>query len=408
MTTMVQQQIQEKKVTPGSTTTPPSEAMLVGERGRLVRLCTRLTGKPDVAEDLAQETLLEAWRNLHKFDLRTVSTQPEAWTKWLTAIARNVCKRWGRSHSQDLSHSTLFAQFADDGTEPSLEDLPDTGYDLELELERDEMAQLLDRALALLPPSVRDVLIERYIRESPHAEIAERFGLSEDALVQRLYRGKLALRRAITDYMPEEAAEYGMVALEEEKLRQETRIWCPMCSKARLIKYFDPVSNKTGFTCPECWHIAGLQYSDVWDGINSPKAILARQLAWLGDYYWRAINMQQVNCKICGELALARIYQPQDLPPDPEVVPHCGVYLLCTACGLLDANSFPHLTLDTPEARQFWRKHPRMYWQPYGEIDYAGQPALISRFQSVSDAARLDVICQRSTLKILGIHESSH
>jgi hypothetical protein len=34
------------------------------ERAHVVRLCTALTGNSEVAEDLAQETLLEAWRHL--------------------------------------------------------------------------------------------------------------------------------------------------------------------------------------------------------------------------------------------------------------------------------------------------------------------------------------------------------
>jgi DNA-directed RNA polymerase specialized sigma24 family protein len=33
----------------------------LAERTWLVRLCTRFTGDVDVAEDLPQETLLEAW-----------------------------------------------------------------------------------------------------------------------------------------------------------------------------------------------------------------------------------------------------------------------------------------------------------------------------------------------------------
>ena len=32
------------------------------ERRRLVRLCATISGDRDAAEDLAQETLLEAWR----------------------------------------------------------------------------------------------------------------------------------------------------------------------------------------------------------------------------------------------------------------------------------------------------------------------------------------------------------
>ena len=36
------------------------------KRRRLVRLCAAVTGDRTVAEDLAQETLLEAWRSAHK------------------------------------------------------------------------------------------------------------------------------------------------------------------------------------------------------------------------------------------------------------------------------------------------------------------------------------------------------
>src|SRR6266567_3288194 len=64
------------------------ETVLPAERARLVRLCTTITGNGDVAEDLAQETLLEAWRHLH--ELR----DPERRAQWLSGIARNVCLRF--------------------------------------------------------------------------------------------------------------------------------------------------------------------------------------------------------------------------------------------------------------------------------------------------------------------------
>src|SRR4051794_31991944 len=38
------------------------ETFLQAERPRLVRLCARLSGSVDAAEDLAQETMLAAWR----------------------------------------------------------------------------------------------------------------------------------------------------------------------------------------------------------------------------------------------------------------------------------------------------------------------------------------------------------
>ena len=58
------------------------------ERVRLVGLCRKLTGSVDAAEDLAQETLLLAWRRIE--GLR----EPEKRTQWIAGIARNLsCSR---------------------------------------------------------------------------------------------------------------------------------------------------------------------------------------------------------------------------------------------------------------------------------------------------------------------------
>ncbi len=57
--------------------------MLSAERTRLIKLCAHLTGNPDGAEDLAQETLLEAWRNRHKLQQ---TDKQEGCSRWLAAI----------------------------------------------------------------------------------------------------------------------------------------------------------------------------------------------------------------------------------------------------------------------------------------------------------------------------------
>lgn len=43
--------------------------LLSGEQPCLLRLCTDLTGEPAAAEDLVQETFIEAWRQVHKIDV---------------------------------------------------------------------------------------------------------------------------------------------------------------------------------------------------------------------------------------------------------------------------------------------------------------------------------------------------
>ncbi len=69
-----------------------SNPSMLTERDRVVRLCARLCGFPDVAEDLAQETLLEAWRSRDRL------RNPEMRAQWVSGIARNVCRRWHRRH----------------------------------------------------------------------------------------------------------------------------------------------------------------------------------------------------------------------------------------------------------------------------------------------------------------------
>jgi RNA polymerase sigma-70 factor (ECF subfamily) len=383
---------------------------LAQERASLVRFCTALTGHPSVAEDLAQETLLEAWRNFHKFSVSSSQNAKEQQThlhRWLFSIARNVCLRWGRAHHHDLANVVPFAQYASLSEEQE-EDIAETlssSFDLEVELERDELARLLDRALALLPPVTRTVLIERYIHESPYAEIAEHLGLSEEALAQRLHRGKLTLRRLLsTDLQAEATSIIPQIKNEHE---QETNIWCPMCNNAHLIKYVGS-SSIVGFKCPACWHIAVLNRPEVWGALQNPKAILNRQIQALGKHYWQAVDTLQAQCLWCQSPLKVQIVQAEDIPANglQNFYRATCIYLTCTRCAYQEYNPLPHMTLNVPQASQFWRKHSRMRWLPAKEIEHAGTPAWVSSFQSATDSARLDVIIHRTTMRVLGIYET--
>jgi RNA polymerase sigma-70 factor (ECF subfamily) len=374
------------------------EAALPAERPRLVRLCARLSGAPEVAEDLAQETLVEAWRNLHKL------ADPRGCARWLSAIARNVCLRW-RAARRPAPLPLAAPVSCDDTT--SLDDGPwlAAADDIEVELERGELVDLLDRALALLPPKTRALLVERFVRESSHAEIAARLGLSEGAVRVQVHRGKLALRHVLTTQMREETLAYGFLTPGDEGW-QATRIWCPCCGQHRLHTRSVQKGGPLIFECRACgsgWYPdqpAESVFPDI-ASLKSHKAILSRYHTWVEREYQKAITHRMVLCHGCGSM------MPVELGfPDQSDLP--GICLRCETCDSTRGIDLVGIALILPETQQFWRRHPRMALMPVGrEVEYNGRSALVISYASQSEPARIDVVAACETCEVLLVHEAS-
>ena len=186
----------------------------------------RLAGNTLVAEDLAQETLFEAWRSREKLrDLAEIAP-------WLTAIARHVCLRWQRAQWREQRVHIPNAD-SDDETPDLLEQAP-SDDDLALQLDRHELADLLGRAMALLPAETRAALVASYLDELPQQELAARLGLGAGALRARLHRGRRMLRRVLEDDLRSDALAWGLLTADGEPQWQGTRIWCPFCGVHHL------------------------------------------------------------------------------------------------------------------------------------------------------------------------------
>ena len=357
------------------------------QRRRLVRLCASVTGDRDAAEDLAQETLLEAWRNGHKLH------DPEGADRWLAAIARNVCLRWARRRGRD---GVLLAR-VDAGTPHRVE------LDVEIELERAELAELLDRALALLPPVTRDVLVHRYVHESPHAEIAARLGLSEDAVSMRVSRGKVVLRQVLASELAERASAYGLVDTRDDGWRQ-TRVWCGDCGRQRLLVRRDERRNAISFRCPRCnpdapgavFRLDNPVLGDLLGELVRPAAILARAAEWSWRYF--AGGVRRVPCTRCGRPAPVRRYDR-----DRDGRRTDGLYVRC-ACGEEVSSSVNGLALSLPAVRRFRREHPRTRRVPKREVDRGGVAAIVVGYEDVAGSAGVDVLVERDTLRVLEVH----
>lgn len=390
------------------------EAKLAAERMRLVRLCARLVGDWDVAEDLAQETLLEAWR------MRESLRETAGMSPWLAAIARHICLRYGRQRQRALIRSASNLTVGRD-TQEFLEELPAIDGEPTIALERGELASLVEKALALLPPDVRHALLARYIHDQPLAEVAARLGVTEGTARVRLHRGKAAVRQLLTSQLSEDAEAMGIVAADtsEEPTWNNTRIWCPFCGRHRLLFGVDRGMGTFGFRCAgACLPHQGLvgsgQKSDMLAGLVSPKSILTRLCLHLSVEYRQIMRFGSGRCPSCREPIIVKKW-PAQLALSQETalsVPAAGYYshgisLTCTGCGRWGGASGWHLTLDTPAAIRFWRLHPRIRALPIRELEFEGRPALWSGFENCDGQARLDVISAQDTYEVLRVEGGS-
>ena len=144
----------------------------------LLRAASAFGADRGAAEDLAQETLLEAWRSLGRFDGRCrLGT-------WLFGILRN---RWLKSLRKKTP--TVVAGEVVEAVMAAEQAAPD------LQLEQAEEGAQLRRALAALPDGQREVLELRFFGQASLEEIAQVLDCPLGTVKSRLHHGLEKLRQ---------------------------------------------------------------------------------------------------------------------------------------------------------------------------------------------------------------------
>ena len=173
-------------------------------RHELVVHCYRMLGCVDEAEDLAQETLIRAWKARDRYDASRASLRT-----WLYRIATNACLTALQSRPRRPLPSGLGAASDDpatplvpDFTVPWLQPLPDRylrrdeADPLARATERDGVRLALVAALQLLPPRQRAVLVLRDVLAFSAAEVAGQLDTSTAAVNSALQRARAAIAGA--------------------------------------------------------------------------------------------------------------------------------------------------------------------------------------------------------------------
>ncbi len=138
--------------------------------------------RPDLVEDLVQETFLEAFRSLKAGRL------PDHFSSWLFGIAHNCCGKWMRRKRPFLFDPSAAPEL---GATPSEADLR------EEEEEQRKRLEELDRALAGLPEVTRRLLKMKHQGEKTCEQIAAETGRPVGTIKSLLSRTYKRLRAAL-------------------------------------------------------------------------------------------------------------------------------------------------------------------------------------------------------------------
>jgi RNA polymerase sigma-70 factor (ECF subfamily) len=137
-------------------------------------------GKGD-AEDLVQESCLNAWKGFSGF--RGGNTR-----SWLLAIVRNTCYSWLRSNRR----KDLAVEF-DEGAHTPESEAPNAEGLLIAEASREMLARALDE----LPAEFREALVLRELEGLSYKEIGDVTGVPVGTVMSRLARARTRLAGAL-------------------------------------------------------------------------------------------------------------------------------------------------------------------------------------------------------------------
>jgi RNA polymerase sigma-70 factor, ECF subfamily len=161
------------------------EELVARHRDKIYARAFSMLRNEDEAVDLSQEAWVKGWQRLNQF-------QGEAsFATWMTRIVINLCLDQLRKNKRIKSESIDEMNEETGGVErqmPILNPNPTEG------LERDELRQRIDKALAQLSYEHRTVLILHEFEELEYKLIAKKMGCSIGTVMSRLFyaRRKMA------------------------------------------------------------------------------------------------------------------------------------------------------------------------------------------------------------------------
>jgi RNA polymerase sigma-70 factor (ECF subfamily) len=157
-------------------------------QGRVYNHALRMMGNAQDAEEVLQDTFLQVYRNLDRFEERS------RFSTWVYRIATNEALMRLRKASrkrevafEDTSGEKRWGDEVRDFARSPLDDVLDQ-----------EISERLQEVLVELPEEYRAVFTMRDIDGLSNAEVADVLGISVPAVKSRLHRSRLHLRNRLS------------------------------------------------------------------------------------------------------------------------------------------------------------------------------------------------------------------
>jgi RNA polymerase sigma-70 factor (ECF subfamily) len=161
-------------------------------------LALRLTGNPDDAADVTQETYIRLLASIRSF-------RGEAkFSTWLYKVTSSVAITSLRKRARRRSEVSLDERQWEEWHAPA-------SGEPGAELDRRELGERLDSALKSLPEAYRSVVVMRDVYGLALGEVGEQLGISEGAAKVRLFRARQKLKQMLFDDAPAQSGSNGVL-----------------------------------------------------------------------------------------------------------------------------------------------------------------------------------------------------
>ena len=138
----------------------------------------RLSADPDLAEDLTQETFLQAYKSFHKF-----RGDCEVFT-WLAAIGKHVYFKYLKKRKLHLDAANL---------ELVAKSYMEGDVSPEEHIHKKDVEKAVRKVVDSIPPKYRDVVLLRIYAELPFSQIAQILKITESSAKVIYFRAKKML-----------------------------------------------------------------------------------------------------------------------------------------------------------------------------------------------------------------------